>query len=194
MLITAIDITSRPVVSTHQQDVGHACDSATQPSSRISDGWIVVHSYPQAEAWAALNLERRGYHAYLPMMTVRRRDRVLRSMWHHVETPLFPRYLFVRFPGHWVPIRYTPGVYRIVSAAGFPNMASEAEISAVQATEAVRRSPPAQSARWAPGMPFEGMPAVITSVLDEQVQISMMMLGCFRSITVHADCLVARDE
>lgn len=171
------------------------------PGSRIHDGWIVVHSYPQAERWARDNLNRRGYETYLPLMAVSRRDRVIRSLHHTVDVPLFPRYLFVKFPGNWTPVRYCPGVYRIVSAAGKPNLASNAAVSALQAVEDVRASLPLPSRKWAPGTPcvvgngmFDEVPAVVLQVGTEMATVAMMWFGALREVTVQLDCLIARDE
>lgn len=196
-----LDVTTHPVVDTPPQDVVSAVDPAPMPCSRISDGWVVVHSYPQAEAWAQANLTRRGYHVYLPLMAVRRRDRVIRSLWHTVDVPLFPRYLFVAYPGNWTPIRYCPGVYRIVSAAGKPNLASNAAISALQAAQDARRCPAAEEPEWAPGTPvavsggvFDGMPGIVLKVGNNMALVSMMMLGHLREIAVSFDCLRTRSE
>jgi transcriptional antiterminator RfaH len=78
--------------------------------------WAVCHTHPQAERWALLNLTRQGYEAYLPLMTVTRRDRVVRSMTHRVEVPLFSRYLFVNLQSdqRWVPVQYTLGVHQLL--------------------------------------------------------------------------------
>lgn len=176
--------------------------SAPTPSSRIHEaGWIVVHSYPQAERWARDNLTRRGYNCYLPLMAVRRRDKVLKSLWHTVDVPLFPRYLFVKYPGNWTPVRYCPGVYRIVSAAGKPNLASNAAISALQAAEAVRASLPLQSRQWAPGTPcvvgngtFDDVPAVVLQVGTDMALVAMMWFGALREVAVQLDALKARED
>ena len=200
MTDAVIDTPSRERYYATQQDVGSPCSSPT-PSSRISDGWIVVHSYPQAEQWARDNLTRRGYDCYLPFMAVRRRDRVIRSLFHTVNVPLFPRYLFVKYPGNWTPVRYCPGVYRIVSAAGKPNLASNAAISALQAVEDVRRSLPAAKQLFPPGTPvapiagvFQDCPAVVLQVGADMILVSLMMFGALREVLVQADNLRLRDE
>jgi transcription antitermination factor NusG len=193
-----LDATHNLPSDAHDRMCGQPHVLAT-PSSRI--GWIVVHAYPQAEIWARDNLRQRGYQPYLPMMTAKRRDPVIRSLTHTVQRPLFARYLFVRFPGNWTPIRYCPGVYRIVSAAGKPNMASEAAISAVQAAEALAATPRPGKALWASGDavslvagPFQGHPAVVLSVGSDMALVSLLMFGALREVAVGVDCLKARDE
>lgn len=196
----ALDLTRPPSHSRRQQDVGAAYDRPHAPRSRIP-GWIVVHSYPQAERWAQAQLNQRGYETFLPLVTVQRRDRVIRSLQHRLEVPLFARYLFVRFPGNWTPIRYCPGVYRIVFAGAepslCPNDALEAVRSALQARETLAATEPA----WKPGTPcsllygpLRGMPAIVTKVRTSTANITIMMLGQLRRVTVDLDCLRARDD
>lgn len=185
-------------ISNDLQPATERATGNTLPCSRI--GWIVIHSYPQAERWAQSNLDRRGYTTFLPMMAVQRRDRVIRTSFHTVHVPLFASYLFVRFPGNWTPIRYCPGVYRIISAAGKPNMAADADITALQASEDARRHLPAPGSYWASGTPcslaigpLAGMPAVVTAPDDEHVSIAVMFLGALRHVRVHASQLVPRS-
>lgn len=54
--------------------------------------WYLIHTKPLGEETARANLERQGYHLYLPrfLSTVRRRRR-----WLERPVPLFPRYLFL---------------------------------------------------------------------------------------------------
>lgn len=192
----ALDLTRPASHSRSQQDVGAAYDRPRAPRSRMR-GWIVVHSYPQAERWAQAQLHARGYETFLPLMAVRRRDRVIRSLWHVVETPLFARYLFVRFPGNWTPIRYCPGVYRIVSAGQTPSLASEAAVSALQAL----KPKPLIQGGFTPGTPvalsggvLDGCQGVILKAGAEMALVSLIMLGQLREVSVSVDCLRERDE
>lgn len=78
--------------------------------------WHCIQTHSQAERWAHENLTRQGYAAFLPMVTERRPDRVMPSMTHKVETPLFRGYLFVWFDpltDQWRPIVSTRGVRRL---------------------------------------------------------------------------------
>lgn len=196
-----LDAPSREAYHPPQQDVGQPRSDPT-PCGRVGDdGWIVVHSHPQAERWAASELHRRGYHCYLPLMAVRRRDRVIRSQWRTIQTPLFARYLFVADPGHWTPIRYCPGVHQVVMMDGKPSIAANAAISALQAAEAIRATLPSPSRQWAPGTPcvvgngmFDDVPAVVLQVGPEMALVAMMWFGHLREMAVSLDCLRARDE
>lgn len=194
-----LDTTTRERYHSPQQDVGPPCSDPT-PCGRIQDGYLVVHSHPQAETWASAELQRRGYQTYLPMMAVRRRDRVIRSHFHTINTPLFPRYLFVRNPGHWTPILYCPGVHQIVMMDGKPGIVATAAISALQAAEAVRATLPPANRQWAPGTPcvvsggvLEGHPAIVLKVGADMALVSLLMLGQLREVAVALDCLSPRD-
>ena len=78
--------------------------------------WHVYQTHPQAERVAAEELTRIGYHGYAPLIAVRKRDAVIRSMFHKVRVARFPGYGFVRLgPGEpWLPILEAAGVARIL--------------------------------------------------------------------------------
>ena len=78
------------------------------------NAWYLIHSKPRQEQIAREQLERQGYHTYLPMAyTYRRR----RSRSVRVIAPMFPRYLFINLSDEtddWRPIRSTIGVANLV--------------------------------------------------------------------------------
>ena len=76
--------------------------------------WYLVYSKPQKESIARENLERQGYHSYLPLMRIRRRRS---GRYVSIVEPMFPRYLFVHLSDetdNWGPIRSTIGVANLV--------------------------------------------------------------------------------
>ena len=76
--------------------------------------WYLVYSKPQKESIARENLERQGYHSYLPLMRTRRRRS---GRYVSIVEPMFPRYLFVHLSDetdNWGPIRSTIGVANLV--------------------------------------------------------------------------------
>jgi transcriptional antiterminator RfaH len=76
--------------------------------------WYAVQSRPRQEAVAELNLDRQGYHTYLPRILLRKRRR---DKWTRVVEPLFPRYLFIQVdPSEQSlsPVRSTLGVTGLV--------------------------------------------------------------------------------
>jgi len=97
--------------------------------------WYVVQSQPRAEAKALHHLQRQGYDAYLPRYLKRRRHARKVDI---VATPLFPRYLFVRFDVEavrWRAIRSTVGVTHMVCYGDAPTPAPEGIVEGIRARE-----------------------------------------------------------
>jgi len=179
-----------------------AMASATPSADALPTAlWGVVATHPQAERWAAANLNRIGYETYLPLYTARVRDRVLRTLTRLVDRPLFPSYLFVAIDGPWTPIRYAPGVRELLMDDGRPSICPREAVEALQAGDGLRRTPAAPGAAWPPGAPcslatgvFKGHPAVVSEVQGENARITLMLLGELRSVYVPVECLAPRDE
>lgn len=177
----------------HNRSDHHRCGSRR---------WACCYTHPQAERWALLNLTRQGFEAYLPLVTVTRRDRATPTIRHRVEIPAFPRYLFVRIQSLWAPIRHTRGIAALLMIDGQPSIVAEAEIRALQAAEALAATQPPENRYWAPGMPcslrkgyaFEGLPAVVLDVHDNTALVSLMFLGHLREISVSTDSLEPRED
>jgi len=101
------------------------------PSAR----WYVVHTQPQNERRAELNLQRQGFATYLP--------RYLRNRRHARKTetvarPLFPRYLFVGLDvarDRWRAIHSTFGVCQLVLAGDEPAPVPEGIVEEIRARE-----------------------------------------------------------
>ncbi len=79
--------------------------------------WHLVHTKPKQELCALENLQRQGYHCYLPTIKV---EKVRQGKTVTISEPLFPRYLFVQVDGNYFtkncsPIRSTRGVSRLVT-------------------------------------------------------------------------------
>ena len=97
--------------------------------------WYVVHTHPQHEARADLNLRRQGFTTYLP--------RYLRNRRHARRTevvvrPLFPRYLFVALDlarDRWRSIHSTFGVTHLVVAGEAPLPVPDGIVDAIRARE-----------------------------------------------------------
>src|SRR5262245_9760708 len=82
--------------------------------------WYLVHTRPNNERKAELNLEAQGFATFLPQIekTIRHARRLTT-----VRRPLFSRYLFVRLDigrDRWVPINSTVGVSHLVAQEGRP--------------------------------------------------------------------------
>jgi transcriptional antiterminator RfaH len=195
-----LDTAATPSLHQHYREAEPAYD----PARRTPCGclpWAVVYTYPQTERWAAGNLTQRGYDIFLPVAVITRRDRGLRTLIHRVETPLFPRYLFVRLDGHWSPIHHAPGVHHlIVSEPGKPAHVPEAIVSAIQDAIAERAATTATHAPWAPGDAVRlasgalaGHSAVILSVRTTNARVAVLVLGALREAVVPLSALSPRE-
>ena len=94
--------------------------------------WYAIHSRPRQEERALENLQRQGFEAWLPMLTV---EKVLRSKLVQVVEPMFSRYLFIRLDTeqtNWSPIRSTLGVSKLVSFGNRPAVVADELIEALQ--------------------------------------------------------------
>jgi transcription antitermination factor NusG len=179
------------------QQVAASAHSRCQAPSGSRPIWCVVASLPRAERTAHAELHRRGFTAYLPLITTRWRDRT----WH--TSPLFSGYLFcrIRLDQPWNPVRYAPGVFSLISVDGIPSICPDAAVDALRATEALRATPTPPSALWAPGMPcrlatgaLAGHQGVVTEVGADTARVALLMLGHLREISLPLDCLTSRDD
>ena len=199
-----LDATPATRLDAAQHDSADRLDTSRMPCGGIlGPAWFVVQSHHQAERWACANLQRRGYRTFLPLLAVRRRDRVIRSLYHTVEVPLFSPYLFIHFDARsgWTPIWNTPGVARLLMADGKPAPCPERAVEAIQAGEGLRRTLTPPEALWRPGAAcrlagggaFDGHDAVVTAVHNDRALVALLMLGHLREVQVSLDCLVARE-
>jgi len=176
-------------------------DSRSQRvEERCGSRWGVVHTHPQAERWAAQNLQRQGYAAYLPTHTVRIRDRTIPTLTRPVERPLFTSYLFVAVPlTLWGPIRHTLGVKRLLMSGDRPSIVATALLDVLRAAEGVRRAP---GASWAPGSvlevsrgSFSGHRGTLLRLLTKDRAVVMLLLfGELRQVEVPIADLVAPQD
>jgi transcription antitermination factor NusG len=159
--------------------------------------WCVAATHPRAERRAHAELHRRGFHVYLPLITVRWADRT----WHTV--PAFPRYLFVRLDltKPWNPVRYAPGVYSLVSFNDKPATCSDTVVEAVRSALHAAKAVSAPEHAWKPGTPcslalgpLAGMPAIVTQVGHDMATVAVMMLGHLREVAVQLNAIQPRTE
>jgi len=97
--------------------------------------WYLVYTKPRQEDVARANLERQGYHVYLPRCHKKRRRSV--GIAETIE-PLFPRYLFIHLDtetDNWGPIRSTLGVASLVRFGRQPASVPAALISFLRSRE-----------------------------------------------------------
>jgi transcription antitermination factor NusG len=191
-----LDAAHNPALASPQPDTLRARSDA--PCGR---NWLVCYTHPQAERWADQSLRQRGYQVFLPLAIVRRRDNAIRSLFHRVEAPAFPRYLFALNDGPWTPLRYCPGIADLVwQCPGKPGTVTEAAISALRGVLAEAATLQRKTAQWAPGAlvtlangSLAGHPAVVLDVSRDTARVSVLLFGALREVKAPIDCLVTRD-
>jgi transcription antitermination factor NusG len=202
-----LDASVMAAVDTSQQATGNVGTTPPTPSgSRPGPRWFVISTYPQAERRALDHLEQQGYQAYLPLCTVRRRDRVLRTMTHRVEVPLFAGYLFAYFDAlrdPWRPILSTLGVYALLRRPdGMPDPVAMGAVEAVQAAQALAAPRDAQDAPWRVGdlagpasWHFGGLKGIIVEIRGKRAILAVMLgeKGFLTRLSVDVANLVARE-
>ncbi len=141
--------------------------------------WYLVHTKPRQEEVALENLERQGYAAYLPRLTV---EKIRRNKAQWVREAMFPRYLFVQLDTSgaglsWAPIRSTLGVSRLVHFGSQPARADERLVELLQSRE---QDAPAQALFSAGDSvvvtqgPFAGIEAIYQTTDAEQRAIILL--------------------
>lgn len=97
--------------------------------------WFAVCCKPRQELVAQENLERQGFHVYLPRIQLKKRRR---GQWVDVIEMLFPRYLFIRVDTEKTsiaPVRSTRGAVGLVRFGGQPAVVSDAVMGAIMRRE-----------------------------------------------------------
>lgn len=99
------------------------------------DRWYVAQTQVRGEERARVNLERQGFHTYLPRYRRERRHARRRDS---VQAPLFPGYIFVRLDletAPWRSINGTFGVSRLVCRGEQPAALPEGVVEEIAARE-----------------------------------------------------------
>jgi transcriptional antiterminator RfaH len=152
----------------------------------MSVRWYVVHTQPQGEDRADVNLRRQGFVTYLP--------RYLRSRRHARRTetvarPLFPRYLFVALDvarDRWRAVQSTFGVSNLVVVGNDPLALPDGVVDEIRAREGeqgfVKLGLPAGVQPGSPVRLIDGVFAEYRGVLerladDRRVTVLLNLLG-----------------
>ena len=161
--------------------------------------WYAVCCKPRQELVAQENLERQGFHVYLPRLQLKKRRQ---GRWVDVIEMLFPRYLFIRVDSAKVsiaPVRSTRG------AVGLVRFGGQAAIVADEVMEAImRRENPetglhqdghslfraGEAVKLAEG-PLAGMEGVFVQEDGElRVIVLLELLGKANKVRVDCDLIV----
>jgi len=124
--------------------------------------WYAINSKPRQEERALENLERQGFEAWLPMLTV---EKFRRGKLAKVVEPMFSRYLFIRLDTeqtNWSPIRSTLGVSKLVSFGNRPAIIEDGLIEALRqlpVREPERLFQPGQAVKFVDG-PLRGLEGI----------------------------------
>lgn len=91
--------------------------------------WAIAQIEPQRVTVTQALLGRAGYEIYAPRIRVRRSGRLAPAL-------MFPGYVFVHIANdRFYPVRYAPGIVRLLMAGEHPARMPEHEIEALRARE-----------------------------------------------------------
>jgi transcriptional antiterminator RfaH len=178
---------------------GRADMPTENEKNETSSHWFAVYCKPRQELVAQENLERQGFHTYLPRIQLKRRRR---EKWIDAIEVLFPRYLFIRVDltkNSIAPVRSTRG------AVGLVRFGSQPAIIADEVMEALSRHENAESGlhpcdqsvfsegelvRLTEG-PFVEMEGIFSQENSEKrVTVLLELLGRTSRVAVSRDWLV----
>lgn len=97
--------------------------------------WYVIHTHPKQEARACSNLRVLGVPIFDPKIRERRYNQFV-NVPTYVTKPLFPRYIFAQFKINdlYHKVRFTRGIYRVVSFGEGPSPIDEEIIALIQSS------------------------------------------------------------
>lgn len=150
--------------------------------------WRVVSFWGQAEVSATTELTRLGYETYLPLVAIRRRDRVVKTMWHPVRVPYLPGYGFIRLAQNQprIPILETRGVREVLKRPdGRLSSVADAEIERMQVWDERRLQLPKEHAPCLSAGcsvhiedgPFAGHPGIVVQCDGMKTQVAAQIFG-----------------
>jgi len=93
--------------------------------------WYAVHTKPNRENFAELNLQRLGIETFCPRF---QQERIIRRNRKTVTRPLFPGYFFARFnlSQHYRMVAFAHGVKSLVAFGSFPVKVEEEIIGSIK--------------------------------------------------------------
>ena len=153
--------------------------------------WYVLYTKPRREHFVCGHVQKRGIEAFLPLVKVIKKGRVLES-----DDPLFPNYLFVHCDLSEVgasTLEWTEGVRRVVGFSGEPAIVDDAVITYIKKRLSVDVQP-VGSRRFKPGDaviikdgPFRDLGAVFDSNLSAKGRVRVLLTTMFRTIPCEVD-------
>lgn len=159
----------------------------------VTTQWLVAHTKPQQERWAAENLRRQGYDYYLPVTLSKTKTSKTPS-----EVCLFPRYIFVKTTGAWRSLLGTFGLSGVVMTGERPSILPTSVVERLKSCEGkdgIVYLPETPASRWKAGDTLrvtEGPLFGRTAICAEdsgptRVRILLEFLGSQTSVRVPID-------
>lgn len=147
----------------------------------VSVQWFAIHTKPREEPRARRFLDLAGITTFLPRLLVSHRHGSRR--WQAAE-PLFPGYLFARFPpapGVLSAVRWTPGVKHVLWESARPTPVPDGVVAYLQArAEATGVIVPGP--RFTPGMrvrirtgPLEYLEGIIDRPVPGRLRVRVLL-------------------
>lgn len=97
--------------------------------------WIVVHTKPGREKYAAENVAQQGVRVYCPQIVASQAAPYKRGLTVERAVPLFPRYIFASIAERWRFILSSWGVSGVIVERGFPVFLRSGVIESLRARE-----------------------------------------------------------
>ena len=105
----------------------------------MHSGWYLVFTKSNHENIAKINLERQGFHIYLPFLQQHKHQR---SLYRVVTEPLFPRYLFIHLQPEiddWSKVRSTRGCVALVRFGTLPARVPDTLVNQLKQSDIARQ-------------------------------------------------------
>ena len=161
-----------------------------------AEPWLVVMTKPRMETDAVWNLNNQNFEAYSPRWIDRKRRA---SGWQRVESPMFPRYAFVRptrSRQDIMPIRSTIGVMSVVKFGLQAARVADTVIQEIRMLEERRmgsNTVPFKKGDCVSVLegPFAGISAEVFAIAEERVVVLFDLIHQQHKITVDSNHLVA---
>ena len=169
-------------------------DAISDPQAR----WYVVYTRPRDEVRARENLRAQGFHAWLPMLSQRRRRS---SGYQDVIAPMFPRYCFLFANAQQQSlgvIRSTRGCSDLVRFNGSPAIVPHNVVDELQHRGSEDGVLTSHDCEWREGQeleitegPFAGLKAIFQARSSrERADVLIQWLGAWQRATVPPSQLV----
>ncbi len=161
--------------------------AVVQPAPE-GEEWVILHTRPRAEKKAQQSFELAGATMYLPL---RRKDHRYGSRVRTFWSPMFPGYIFGRFPSRDVNLlrsnQYVANVLKVVDQAGLVHQLQQVE-RALLAGEMVDLMPYLEAGKPVriTGGPFKGVEGIVERI-DKRTKVVISIEMIQQSVFMEVD-------